>query len=97
MGHRLHIPRDGAKVGALTVTDDRACWARILLDGVDVTQGYQNPLDGRTRQVIAAHDIEGWIAVLDRATGITAQVRGDVQITFEPSEAVREQMEGRIQ
>lgn len=92
MGHKLHFPRDGAKIGAFRVDDPRSGLARIQIDRydgkgfVDVTRPWL--VQGRRRQVVAAHDIEGWIAILDHATTLITQERGDVKITFEPCTAV---------
>lgn len=93
MGRKLHFPRDGAKVGVLRVDDQRAQWARIQIDEgdarglVDVTRGYTK--DGVTHIVLAADDVEGWIAYVDAGTGlISPPVVGHVVITFAPSTPV---------
>lgn len=80
MGHRPHLPMDGRKVGLIRIDDVRAKFARITLDGVDVTRGWGPERD----IVVAAHDVEGWIGTLNRTTKLIVQRRGDVRITWEP-------------
>jgi hypothetical protein len=91
MGHRLHIPLDGRKVGQLDRSDPRAKLARVTFDGLDVTRGY-----GPNKHILViANDVRGWIAVFDPATRIISRHFGDVAITFEPSDGVREAMKGQ--
>lgn len=100
MGHKLHVPFDGRKIGPFRIDDPRAGLARIQIDRGDgkgfvdvtrpwfVTVTYRDESARVKKQVVAADDREGWIAVLDHSTALIVQERGDVKITFEPCAAV---------
>lgn len=84
-----HIINRSTKVGLLKIGDPRAGWARVELNGLDVTRGY----GVNKYKILAAHDIEGWICYRT-AERLTAFARGTVRITFAPSDETQAVQDG---